>query len=357
MATRDHTHTDKLQPIAINQPMPGTPPPEDCEWIRNAVSGRWHLFRKMTAEERLHLGRQPPPPEREPDPGIHRFIEEEEARPSSIIPVHHAAAPDPFHDLQLLRDLAIINGQTVKKLGPLPEGGIPVREKRRPRLRPSDAKPEEAFVNLQENQDMKMGQVAVAAAMATGVLAGCQPVQLPEYKHNPHPKEHYEITMTIVNAPGPLNAIDGGAIYEAPNCFYSIAPSMGAGLSNPNDERKIAFKRVSNNTWIGDFYADEMIDEDYGMSGGTCHWTLRNAGAALRATGSKGETVYGVTLDEEQIRAEQSETTYFSKATYPRVQTSLEDYPASGETDRSRFGQTITDDDLFTVVLKARRLP
>lgn len=202
-----------------------------------------------------------------------------------------------------------------------------------------------------------MGQVAVAAAMAAGVLAGCQPVQLPDYKHNPHPKEHYEIAMTIMNAPGPLDAIDGGAIYEAPNCFYSIAPSMGAGLSNPSDERKIAFKRVSNNTWIGDFYADEMIDEDYGMSGGTCHWTLRSAGAALRATGAKGETVYGVTLDEEQIREEQSETTYFSKKTYPRIQTSLESFPASGETDRSRFGPAIADDDLFMVVLKAWKLP
>lgn len=354
MAARDKPRKDKLQPFIPSQPMPRTPPSEDCEWMRNAVSGRWHLFRKMTEEERIHLGRHPPRLEREPDPDIRRFIEEEEARPSSIIPVHHAAAPDPFHDLQLLRDLAIINEQTAKELGPLPEGGMPVREKRKPRLRPPDAMPVEACVNSQETDDMKIKQLA-AAAIAASALAACQPAQLPEYKRNPHPKEHYEIIVTVVNAPGPLNAILGGAHYEAPNCFYSVAPSMGAGLSNPNHRKQIVFNRVSDSLWAGDFYADEMIDDDYGMAGGTCHWRLRSAGAVLRATGAKGETIYGVSLDAEQIRAQHSETTYFSKMGYPRDKV-ISDYKEAGQTNREWFGPGVADDALFTITLTVRKL-
>ncbi len=41
---------------------------------------------------------------------------------------------DRAHDLQLLRDVQIINDQTVRALGPLPPGGVPVAVKRKPNL-------------------------------------------------------------------------------------------------------------------------------------------------------------------------------------------------------------------------------
>lgn len=40
------------------------------------------------------------------------------------------------HDAQLLRDLHIINARTVRELGPLPPGGLPVQPKRKPRRAP-----------------------------------------------------------------------------------------------------------------------------------------------------------------------------------------------------------------------------
>jgi len=44
----------------------------------------------------------------------------EGARPSSLIPVHKLATRDPMHDLQLLRDVAIINERVRRELGPMP---------------------------------------------------------------------------------------------------------------------------------------------------------------------------------------------------------------------------------------------
>jgi len=43
---------------------------------------------------------------------------EDGARPSSLIPVHKLSTPDPLHDLQLLRDVAIINEKVRRELGP-----------------------------------------------------------------------------------------------------------------------------------------------------------------------------------------------------------------------------------------------
>nr|WP_045739294.1 hypothetical protein [Xanthomonas sp. MUS 060] len=43
---------------------------------------------------------------------------------------------DPLHDLQLLRDMAIINARVRAELGPLPRGGLPVEPKRKPALPP-----------------------------------------------------------------------------------------------------------------------------------------------------------------------------------------------------------------------------
>lgn len=47
---------------------------------------------------------------------------EEGARPSSLITVHKLTTRDPLHDLQLLRDVAIINERVRRELGPMPRG-------------------------------------------------------------------------------------------------------------------------------------------------------------------------------------------------------------------------------------------
>lgn len=76
---------------------------------------------------------------------------EEGARPSSLIPVHRLSTRDPLHDMQLLRDVAIINEQVWRELGP-------------PRHTPPQPKPEK------EREDMKPRELAMAALVAVGAV-------------------------------------------------------------------------------------------------------------------------------------------------------------------------------------------
>lgn len=83
------------------------------------------------------------------------------------------AKPGLPHDLQLLRDLEIANARTVAELGPLPPGGLPVVPKRR-----VDAKGRPLFERADhqttEKDEMKLNQMAAAAAM-TAALVACEP--------------------------------------------------------------------------------------------------------------------------------------------------------------------------------------
>ena len=61
-------------------------------------------------------------------------LDEEGARPSSLISVHKLSKPDRLYDLQLARDLAIANERTMRELGPMPSNGMPVQPKRKPNI-------------------------------------------------------------------------------------------------------------------------------------------------------------------------------------------------------------------------------
>ncbi len=80
----------------------------------------------------------------------------------------------PSHDLQLLRELAMINARTVQALGPLPPGGLPVAVKRKPDLpRPA---PPHASANTETEEDETMRGNAITATVAlaiAGTLAAC----------------------------------------------------------------------------------------------------------------------------------------------------------------------------------------
>ncbi len=83
---------------------------------------------------------------------------------------------DLSHNLQLLRDLAIINARTVQELGPLPPGGLPVIGKRKPDLpRPAPPPaPAPVHVETEEDETMTWNPITAATAFAiAGTLAGC----------------------------------------------------------------------------------------------------------------------------------------------------------------------------------------
>lgn len=95
------------------------------------------------------------------------------ARPSSLEAVHRLATTDPHYDLQLLRDLGIVNARTRSELGPLPPGGVPLEIKRRPELPTIPSTAEPIGNEIRENENMDIKYLAMAAVVT--VTSGCHP--------------------------------------------------------------------------------------------------------------------------------------------------------------------------------------
>lgn len=100
-----------------------------------------------------------------------KFDKGEGARPSSLKPVHRLTVPDRYYDLQLLRELDIVNARTRSELGPLPVGGVPLDVKRRPELQTMPSNVEAIGEEITKDKEMDMKYLAMAAALT--VTSGC----------------------------------------------------------------------------------------------------------------------------------------------------------------------------------------
>jgi type IV secretion system protein VirD4 len=221
----------------------------------------------------------------------------------------------------------------------------------------------------QEHDEMKWSQVAATAALAVGLASGCAPSGgqksgwdslpgEPEYRRNPNPQEKYELTVTLQNAPGPMVLQGASAAYYAPDCAYMVNRLAGAS-GRPSVGFEIELTQIDATTWVGVFYRDAMLDEDYDGPQGAmrpCHWQVLQVGATLTATGAPTDTRYSADLRRPEAGAkEQAVTLYFNKRSYPGDPTDDEPYSTSGG-QRSQFGPTTSDDDLFSVTLSARQV-
>lgn len=285
----------------------------------------------------------------------------------------YANRGDNPHDLQLLRDLAIINSRTVAEMGSLPAGGVPVVEKRRLKLpRSIPAVPSLTRAYHQDNQTMDFKPMAVAAGMA---LAACTPMENPshdeqsphaavsrkddspmqarKFRLNPNPKQRYDITMSIKDAPGPFEYVRFAASYEAKGCSYVIS-EFGGVIGNPDKSVELQFNRLDGNTYVGTLYLDAMMDEDY-YGNGVCHWQLTGMGIGLMAAGAEDETRFSSSLMLDSIKTQSSKTTYFRKEVYPK-DSLMDGFITSGQENRTVFASKYGDDDLFTVTLAAKKV-
>ncbi|WP_196297144.1 hypothetical protein [Xanthomonas albilineans] len=222
---------------------------------------------------------------------------------------------DPLHDLQLLRDMAIINARVRAELGPLPPGGLPVEPKRKPAPWPylpaAASAPHPA-----EDDPMKLQHLAATALMplaltAAGCSKGIDVGNDGATGHlNPHPVKRYEVIATS-HAPGPWDSIKGYIHYDVINtkCVPMI-PFLGV-QHTPNTGLDIPMTRVDDHTWKGYFYRDALLDEDY-FKLGACHWDVTSVGVS--ATGQGVKFGWGSILQE--LLRENQETYYFKKSSY-----------------------------------------
>lgn len=95
---------------------------------------------------------------------------EEGARPSSLIPYYHHK-PDRAYLLQLKYAVEKANEEAVRMYGPLPAGGLPVQKKPNAPYRDFQGNLVSEVPPINEENEMKLREIAVAAALAVGATA------------------------------------------------------------------------------------------------------------------------------------------------------------------------------------------
>lgn len=115
--------------------------------------------------------------------------------------------------------------------------------------------------------------------------AACgQPMKQPDIKLNPHPKMRYEVTLTIKDAPGAFDAIEGSVFYKvASSRCVPIVYEKGSFFTL-GEHVPLALRRVSDAVYKGEFYADLLVDENY-FGKGVCHWVVGLVTANLKKAG------------------------------------------------------------------------
>ena len=191
-------------------------------------------------------------------------------------------------------------------------------------------------------------------------LAACNPLSyfgnkpVSDYKLNPNPKQRYDITMTIGNAPGSFASMEGLVQYDVSNRQCLPPPDSNPGGYSAHMTRHVPFvlTRVSETHYTGTVFADLMLDEDY-HGRGVCHWKLIQARVHMKATGADGETLFIPSLPVEDLLSESAVTTYFWKGYYPR--TDVENFPESGDTSLDNVPAD-KKGDFFTISLTPKEV-
>lgn len=191
-------------------------------------------------------------------------------------------------------------------------------------------------------------------------LTACNPFSsfgnkpMADYKKNPNPKQRYEITMTIANAPGAFASVESTMLYDVINTQCLPPPSSNPQGSSNHMTRPVPFSltKVSDTEYTGTVYTDFLLDEDY-YGRGICYWQFQNIGVKLKATGAEGETKFLPGLSAADLIGGKTVTTYFWKEGFPRSNT--HNYPDFGLDDLNKFKPEIQKE-LFSITFKPKEV-
>ena len=105
---------------------------------------------------------------------------------------------DSLHGQQLLRDLAIVNERTLRELGPLPPGGVPVQAKRKPN-RPHPP----ASVAVQDDEMTPLQRIMTTSTLVAGALSACGEAHSPGELAEPAPASAATASAPTAPTPSP----------------------------------------------------------------------------------------------------------------------------------------------------------
>ena len=116
-----------------------------------------------------------------------------------------------------------------------------------------------------------------------------------EPKLNPNPKERYDVTVTLIEAPTNLVVTNIWAIYES-NCEQLVDKWAGA-YKEVTKEFPIEFKKIKPNVYHATVFGDKLLDESR-PDGTECRWELVDIPVRLEPSPNLADIHYssGVTI-------------------------------------------------------------
>jgi hypothetical protein len=153
--------------------------------------------------------------------------------------------------------------------------------------------------------------VILALSLALITSACGSSMKTPDIKHNPNPEKRYEVTLTIDDAPGMFDSVQGYVLYQvAEDSCLPVQPGSGARLALRKNF-PVLFQNSGGSTYTAVIFTDLLHDEDYyGL--GICHWQVASSGAVIKLHNFS----FNVGMDIDAIRSQRPALTYFSKESY-----------------------------------------
>jgi hypothetical protein len=134
-----------------------------------------------------------------------------------------------------------------------------------------------------------------------------------DIKQNPHPKQAYEITVTIRDAPGPFDSVKGEMLFRVANSDCVPQDPVSGARKVPISDVAAPLSQTGTGIFSGTVYLDLLQDSNY-FGLGTCRWRLED----FLATFDAFDVSFGGNILEDQIRAEVSTTQYIAKKLFRR---------------------------------------
>lgn len=178
----------------------------------------------------------------------------------------------------------------------------------------------------------------------------------PDIRLNPNPVRAHRIKVTLEDAPGPFQKVEGFAHYAGQyekqpgvSCGYKI---WGVGKMRLQQSGEFELKQVSESVYEGIAYSDHVLDEDYGK--GLCQWYLTGVGVLLRANDNLTDTRFSPSLNLMLDPVPSSKTYYFWDGRYPR--TRMDGFVEHGYLDKAGIKSELHDE-LFTITISIKEMP
>ncbi|MEW5836522.1 MAG: hypothetical protein AB1832_15780 [Pseudomonadota bacterium] len=194
-----------------------------------------------------------------------------------------------------------------------------------------------------------MPRLPVAAALALLFLTACsRTMDDSDIKQNPHPKQAYDITVTLRDAPGPFDSVRGEMAFEVENHECVPQDPFSGARKVPTHYPAFELRPAGDGTYRGTVYLDLLRDSDY-FGLGRCRWHFTGLLASFQAYGVR----FVGTITDEDVRSGEPTTQFIAKKLFRP--SDIEDFGVNG-VPMSDYVRAHPDDFFsMTLIAKERR--